>query len=148
MQWVDRIIWMLIFIMSVGLIDVHAQDDQEKILAIRSASNLVLRSYDYQQELSFQTEDVLITTGNGTLLTGKESLKKLLESGSNKMYWIRTPAEVKINSKKGLAWETGTWKGYDPAQGNHSVTGGNYSAMWTSESGVWRIKSQLFVTLE
>ncbi|MBX2945409.1 MAG: nuclear transport factor 2 family protein [Cyclobacteriaceae bacterium] len=94
------------------------------------------------------TDDVLITTGNGTLIQGKENLKTYISKASGpKMYWVRTPIEIEVNNKLGLAWETGTWKGYSES-GEKSVTGGKYSAHWSKIEGVWKIKSQLFVTLE
>ena len=63
------------------------------------------------------------------------------------MYWVRSPKEIKVNAQNGLAWENGTWNGYDPEKGPDAVVGGNYSAMWTKVSGSWKIKSQLFVAL-
>lgn len=104
--------------------------------------------FDKEAVLACLTEDALTTVSNGTLLSGKEALRKYLnESVGSKMYWIRTPKEVEVNTERGLAWETGTWKGYDLATGNKAVNGGNYSAMWTKETGVWLIKSELFVSL-
>ena len=64
------------------------------------------------------------------------------------MYWVRKAIAIEVNTKIELAWETGTWKGYDPKQGGNSINGGKYAAMWTKKSGAWLIKSQLFVTLE
>lgn len=126
-----------------------AQQDEHKIRKIREASNNALRVYDNDLVLSFLTEDVLTTTGNGTLLAGKEALRNyILAAGESKMYWIRTTHEVDVNEDKGLAWETGTWKGYDPKQGEEAIIGGKYSAQWTKASGKWLIKSQLFVSLE
>ena len=91
----------------------------------------------------------MLTTGNGTLLTGKEAFRIYkTEQSDSKMYWIRTAIDIEVNMERELAWETETWKGYDPKQGGNSVHAGKYSAMWTKESGVWLIKSQLFVTLE
>ena len=135
----------LLFI-AAGL---QAQSDERVILNAREASNKALKNYQHERVLSYLTEDVLTTTGNGTLLAGKESLRNyILNASPSKMYWVRTPGQIKVNKERGLAWETGTWKGYDPQQGDQSVVGGKYSAMWTRASGSWRIKSQLFVTLE
>ena len=126
-----------------------AQTDEEQIRAQRQASNQALKTYDTAAELSFLTDDVLITTGNGTLLAGKEALKRYIESfGESKMYWVRTPAAIEVNATTGLAWETGTWKGYDPERGTDPVAGGRYAAQWTRASGAWKIKSELFVALE
>jgi len=133
----------------MSLTEVFAQSNEKQILTIRKSSNEALKTYDNELVLSFLTEDVLTTTGNGTLLAGKESLRKYIaDAGASKMYWIRTPDEIKINEVKGLAWEHGTWKGYDPEQGDTPVIGGKYSAMWTKEADSWLVKSQLFVSLE
>lgn len=125
-----------------------SQNNKEQILAIRNASNLALKSYKNEQALSYLTNDVLITTGNGVLLSGKKALEHYIsEGGKSKMYWIRETKEIIVNEKRGLAWENGIWNGYDPEKGDDSIVNGNYSAMWINESGVWKIKSQLFVTL-
>jgi len=126
----------------------YSQTDREQISAIRNESNTALSSYQNDRVLSFLTDDVLITTGNGTLLCGKEELEKyIFDGGKSKMYWIRETKELKVNEKRGLAWENGIWNGYDPEKSDNSIVNGNYSAMWTKESGAWKIKSQLFVTL-
>lgn len=126
-----------------------AQSDAEQIRALREASNQALKAYDTAAELSYLTEDVLITTGNGTLLAGREALRNYIEGfGESKMYWVRTPADIEVNAATGLAWETGTWKGYDPDRGTDPVAGGRYAAQWTRASGTWKIKSELFVALQ
>ena len=136
----------LAFWLSVAALS--AQTDTEQILAIRNASNQALKAYDNEKVLSYLTADALTTTGNGTLLSNKNALKEyILEGGKSTMYWVRTATEIVVNEKRGLAWENGTWKGYDPKQSDDAFVGGNYSAMWTKASGEWKIKSQLFVTL-
>ena len=128
--------------------ELYSQSDKEQILKIRNASNLALKSYDNPQVLSYLTDDVLTTTGNGTLLSGKEALRQyILNGGDSKMYWIRKTNEIIVNEKRSLAWESGFWDGFDPEKGDNSIVNGNYSAMWTKISGIWKIKSQLFVTL-
>lgn len=129
-------------------ISAYSQTDKEQILKVRAASNKALRAFDNEAVLSHLTEDALTTVSNGTLLTGRDALRKYInESNANKMYWIRTPKNVEVNVERGLAWETGTWKGYDEKIGDKAIVGGNYSAMWTKETGAWLIKSQLFVPL-
>lgn len=139
----------LFILMVLGSAQLKAQTDIEQIAIARNASNAALKSYDIELLYTFLTDDVLITTGNGTLLNGKEELKAYIMSfGVNKMYWIRTSNEIEINNERGLAWESGTWKGYDPEKSSKAIASGKYSAMWTKESGVWLIKSQLFVTID
>ena len=126
-----------------------SQTDKEQIIAIRNSSNIALKSYDNTQVLSYLTNEVLTTTGNGILLSGKKALKNyILEGGESKIYCIRTPKEIIVNDKIKLAWENGNWNGYDPEKGSNSIVSGKYSAMWTKESGEWKIKSQLFVALD
>ena len=126
-----------------------SQTDKEQIAAIRIASNSALKSHDNEEVLSYLTDDVLTTTGNGTLLCGKEALEKYIsDGGKSKMYWIRDTKEITVYTKRGLAWESGIWNGYDPEKSHNAIINGNYSAMWTKESGIWKIKSQLFVTTD
>lgn len=129
--------------------NVQAQElDKQEILSLRKASNEALRNFNNELNATFSTEDSFITTGAGTLIAGKDELKQYLAFLiGEKMYWIRTPDEVLVNSKTNLAWETGTWKGYYE-NSEEPVVGGKYSAQWTKASGIWLIKSQLFVTLE
>ncbi len=126
----------------------NGQANKEQILELRNSSNQAFQEYDLEKILSFLTDDVLITAGNGALIVGKESLREyLLKAGESKTYFVRSPSDIKVNETRGLAWETGTWKGYDPEKSNDPIVSGNYSAMWTNQDGKWLIKSQLFVTL-
>ncbi|MCO5725409.1 nuclear transport factor 2 family protein [Robiginitalea marina] len=139
----------LLFLAALLAAPLRAQDDESRIRSLRAASNQALREYDHEKVLSFLTDDILTTTGAGTLLSGKKALEAYIAGDpDSKMYWVRTPSAISANKALGLAWETGAWKGYDPGTGENDVVGGNYSAMWTRESGEWKIKSQLFVTLE
>lgn len=129
--------------------ELFSQTDKEQIAAIRNASNSALKTYDHKEVLSYLTDNVLTTTGNGTLLCGKEELEAyILEGGKSRMYWIRDTKEITVNANRGLAWETGSWNAYNPDEGDGPLINGNYSAMWTKESGAWKIRSQLFVTLD
>jgi ketosteroid isomerase-like protein len=147
MKKIKHIVFAILSIL-IFTTELFSQTDKEQILAVRNASNLALKSYQIEEVLSYLTDDVLITTGSGTLLSGKKALEKyILDGGKSKMYWVRESKEIIVNEKRGLAWENGIWNGYDPEKGNDSIVNGNYSAMWTKESGKWKIKSQLFVTL-
>jgi len=119
----------------------------EDILAQRFASNAALRQFDEDLNATFSTDDALITTGAGTLLAGKKALQDYIKNASGpKMYWVRTPDEIKVNPETQLAWETGTWEGFYE-DSTSPVVGGKYSAQWTKKTGTWLIHSQLFVTL-
>lgn len=145
--WIRKMLLPLIGLLVITFS--YAQEAEvSQILAQREASNQALRAFDDELNTSFSTEDALITTGAGTLISGKKELIKYIqESTGPKMYWTRTPDEVLVNPKTMLAWETGTWKGYVEGS-EEAVVGGKYSAQWTKKSGTWLIQSQLFVTLE
>jgi ketosteroid isomerase-like protein len=124
-----------------------ANAEIEAILAQRHASNAALRQFDEDLNATFSTEDAFITTGAGTLIAGKKALQDYIKNASGpKMYWVRTPDEIKVNPDTQLAWELGTWEGFYENSPD-SVVGGNYAAQWTKKSGIWLIQSQLFVTL-
>lgn len=143
-----RIVALLVVCMLMLSSRLYSQTEKEQIRAARNASNTALKTYDNDTVLSYLTEDVLTTTGNGTLLCGKEALARYIkEGGKSKMYWIRDAREIIVNTERRLAWERGIWNGYDPEKSDEPIVNGNYSAMWTKKSGVWKIKSQLFVTI-
>ncbi|WP_281542573.1 YybH family protein [Maribacter aestuarii] len=146
---INRNLLFTLLSLFVFTLELSSQTSKEQIVEVRNASNQALKSYDNEKVLSYLTDDVLTTTGNGTLLSGKEALAKyIFEGGESKMYWVRHTKEIIVNEKRRLAWENGVWNAYDPEEGNHSIISGNYSAMWTKESDGWKIKSQLFVSLD
>lgn len=134
----------LVFSFSVLL----AQSSEiNEIKAVREASNQALRNYDEVLNNTFMTDGVLITTGAGTLLSGKAELRDYIKNSKGpRMYWVRTPDEVIVNPETQLAWETGTWEGYEEGS-TDPVVGGKYSVQWTKKSGARLMQSQLFVTL-
>lgn len=139
---------LLLFFLHVS--ELFAQSNEERIRAVREASNTALKALDEEANFKFLTDDVLITTGNGTLLSGKDELKAYIKSASNTqpMYWIRTPDEIMVNEERGLAWETGVWHAYSASDPNEDnpVSRGKYAAQWIL-SGEWKIQSQIFVML-
>lgn len=138
----------LLLFIALGVSFSNAQESD--ILLIknqRAASNQALRNFDEDLNSTFLTDDILISTGAGTLISGKENLKSYIKNSSGpRMYWVRTPDEIIVNPETKLAWEKGTWKGFIEGS-EEAVVGGNYAAQWTKKSGKWLIQSQLFVSL-
>jgi ketosteroid isomerase-like protein len=141
-----HILFLLALIVSFA---VQAQPDKNEILRLRNAYNTALKNYDHELSLSFLTDGVLSTISNGTLIQGKQNLREYIRNSSGtKMYWVRTPKEIDVNTDLGLAWETGSWKGYAAGSDEKSVTGGKYSAQWIKVNGAWKVNAELFVKLE
>lgn len=142
----------LLVILMAGLLSpLQAQSSEEQIRAVRAASNAALKALDEEANMKFLTDDVLITTGAGTLLSGKDELTSYIENlaDTSPMYFVRSTEEIIVNEKRGLAWEVGVWYGHKAEDQNavSPVYHGKYSAQWTKISDEWKIQSQLFVTL-
>lgn len=137
----------LLFFMMIQS-DLYGQQSEiEQIHVQRKASNEALRNFDEELNSTFLTDDVLITTGAGTLLSGKAELIEYIKNANGpKMFWVRSSTEVIVNPESQLAWEEGTWEGFYE-NSTTPIVGGNYAAQWTKKSGKWLIQSQLFVTL-
>lgn len=139
------------FLVGLFLItsSLFAQTVEVKFIeATRAASNDALKAFHEELNNTYMTDDVLITTGAGTLISGKKELIKYIKNAKGpRMYWVRTPAEIIVNSETQMAWEQGTWEGFYE-DSTEPVVGGNYAAQWTKNSGAWLIQSQLFVTLK
>jgi hypothetical protein len=122
--------------------------DALEIYNARQVSNDALKAHNLDKELSLMTDSVQITTGNGTLIRGKDNLRIYITTvPEQKMYWVRTPDYIEINDEQGLAWENGTWKGFHADKGPEPIAGGKYAAQWTRKDGMWKINSELFVKL-
>lgn len=136
-----------IILILLSLCSIAQESEESQILALRAKSNAALRAFDEELNATFLTDDILITTGAGTLISGKTELLEYIRKASGpRMYWIRTPDEIIVNPETQLAWESGTWEGFVEGSEEPAV-GGNYAAQWTKKSGQWLIQSQLFVTL-
>jgi len=137
--------------LAVGISQLKAQTSEDKIKQARAASNAALKSLEDETYMQFLTDDVLITTGSGTLLSGKHELRSYIDNltDTEPLYFVRTAEEIIVNENRGLAWEVGVWHGYENTYQNGSdpVYHGNYAAQWIKISEVWKIQSQLFVTL-
>ena len=148
---INGCILLRILFISVSSGELFAQSPEEKIRSIREASNAALKALDEEANMKFLTDNVLITTGAGTLLSGKDELKAHIESAADfpPMFWVRTPEEIIVNEERGLAWENGVWHAYSADDPNEKspVSHGNYAAQWVLLTGEWKIQSKLFVML-
>ncbi len=60
----------------------------------------------------------------------------------------RTPREVRVNERWGLAEETGDWVGNYTTEGNAARASGVYSAKWQrAVDGRWLLQAEVFTTL-
>jgi ketosteroid isomerase-like protein len=115
------------------------------IRAARESSNRAIAKHDMDGIARFWHNNFVEISGNSTYLTGKDIIvadwKKFFKKNATETY-VRTPSQIVISTNDTLAWETGTWKGF-----NSSSKGGNYSAMWRKSKNTWKIQAELFVSL-
>ena len=78
----------LLFLLFQGFLfwaplDLFGQESEiTQIKAQREASNAALRNFDEDLNSTFLTDDVLITTGAGTLISGKKALQDYIKRAS------------------------------------------------------------------
>ena len=121
------------------------------IAKARSGSNAAIAAHDAGLVASFLAEEVHVTTGNGSILEGRDAVRKKLEaqfSSQRTLVYERTPTAITISTALPLAAEHGTWKGHWTQADKNVEASGDYLAMWRKADGSWLIRSELFVTLE
>ncbi len=145
---------LLSLILTVSTLTLMAQRsskvDKQAILESRKGSNRALKTHDLPAFLSFFADDLSITSGNGSVVLGKDSLENYLTrvfEEDEDLYFVRTTQRVAINDTGDRAWEDGKWVGLRPQTAGWENIGGQYAAMWVKEEGIWKIKSELFVSL-
>lgn len=125
-------------------------ETEKTILGIRKASNEAILTSNLEAISSFWVEDVLISTGAGTLLSGSDEVKGYLSDVFEKspdIVFVRITHDIQENPATQMAWEEGEWKGYLKSNPDEILAYGKYAAAWTKVGEDWRIKSQLFVGL-
>lgn len=121
-----------------------AQDDSI-IRASRIKTNELIASHDLKGLSRYWHRDYVRIAGNGNVSIGKDSAlaywDKFFRTQPD-VYYIRTTKEIIISENGNLAWESGTWEGF-----NTKSKGGTYAAMWLKQDNIWKLQSELYVTL-
>jgi ketosteroid isomerase-like protein len=143
-----------ILILLIGPNTIKAQDsvkvNKNKILKLRSESNLAIKNHQIDIVLEYLTEEINIAASNGKIFSGKIAFKDALNnifSENPDLYFVRNSEEVLLNKDNNIAWEKGTWTALRPKTDNWNNYGGNYSAYWVKINGIWKIRAELFVRI-
>jgi ketosteroid isomerase-like protein len=121
-----------------------AQDDS-MIRASRIRTNELIADHDLKGLSRYWLRDYVRIAGNGNISIGKDSAMAYWAKSFKDqptISYVRTPTEIIISENGMLAWENGTWIGV-----NTKSKGGNYAAMWAKQDNIWKLQSELYVTL-
>ena len=142
---------LLVFLLHAS--SAHAQDmpSEDRIRAVRTASNEALASGDVDAFMSSIDEDYVGTAGNGGHIRSRQALRELIEgvaASPSGLHFVRTATEIDVAAAAGRAIENGEWVGYTRAGGVPQATDrGRYTAYWRRVDGRWLIHAEVFVTL-
>ena len=129
----------------------NRQKDISAIGVARKASNEAIARHDIEGTAKYWWDEFISIGGNGGSTIGRDSAmaryKRQFENTPGLTY-IRTPKNIIISDADTLAFETGKWVGLQTKEVHPEWIGGNYSAMWWKRAGTWKLRSELFVSLQ
>lgn len=121
----------------------------DDVRAARTASNKAIAGRKLADYVATITPDFVITTGSGKSYTRAEFLDEWGKLFANKK-WLgcdRIVDGIQMSENQPAAAEHGHFVcGMEQPDGKEIYTG-TYLAMWRKDAGVWRTRSELFVTL-
>jgi ketosteroid isomerase-like protein len=121
------------------------------INAARAASNQAIVRQDVEAIVSYFDEEYAITTGSGVIETGRDSQLGSWREHFDRLpdvVYVRSPTDVTLSKAESRAIENGTWIGTWTSQNGPQEKSGRYTAYWRNVDGNWKIRSELFVTLD
>lgn len=136
---------LFICMVQIAAAQINKEQDDSLIRASRARTNELIADHDLRGLARYWLHDYIRVAGNGIITIGKDSAlaywaKSFKEQPT--IAYVRTPTEILISDNGVLAWESGTWTGI-----NTKSKGGNYAAMWSKQDNIWKLQSELYVTL-
>ena len=138
------------FYLQTTIAQVNKNKDVQLIKVARQASNNAMAKIDMDALSTHFMDNIIVISGNGASMMGKDTvaakLKKQLEQSTDINFSLN-PVSILIGDKGDLAFETGKWVGAKKVIPKEKIISGNYSAMWMKREGIWKLRSELFVSL-
>lgn len=142
--------FILVFYVQISVAQASKHKDVALIKAARQASNHAMAKNDMVALSSHFMDNIIVITGSGVSMISKDTvaakLRRQLEQSADVNFRL-IPADILIGDKGDLAFETGKWLGAKKIDPKQKIVGGNYSAMWMKRDGIWKLRSELFVSL-
>lgn len=134
---------------AMTLLD-HGPDDEAAIRRARANSNRAIVKRNLLGVGDSLAEDYVAVVGNGGFVSSKKEylslFKQDFDSGSQRLIYDRVTDKVDVNAGEGLAAEHGHW--IARREDGATPFSGTYLAMWRRQPDGWKIRSELFITLE
>jgi ketosteroid isomerase-like protein len=128
----------------------QASEDADSIRSLRAESNQAIAVRDVDALIHFLDSEYVIAASSGDILQGREENAASWTghfADFPDVVYIRTPLEVTISEAYPFAIESGTWVGSMTTANGKLEKGGRYTAGWRKVEGVWKIRSELYVSL-
>lgn len=128
----------------------QASEDADSIRSLRAESNQAIAVRDVDALIDFLDSGYVIAASSGDILQGREENAESWTAHFAEfpdVVYVRTPAEVIISEAYPRAIENGTWVGRMTTANGKLEKGGRYTAGWRKVEGVWKIRSELYVSL-
>ncbi len=124
-------------------------DPAEQVRQARLASNKAILDRKMPEYLATITPDFVVTTGNGRAYTRPEFLEvwRVDFANDNWLGCVRTSEDIEVSESVPEAAEHGHFTCVSKQRDGTEFYTGTYLAMWRNDGGVWRTRSELFVTL-
>lgn len=125
--------------------------DVAAIESLRAASNRAIDARDLAAFGQTMLPDVDVTRGSGSHVSGRDSVLASVAvqfKDPHFLGYVRHTDSIQISSTGPLAAERGHWTGrFRRSDGIQTITG-VYLTMWRKTEAGWRIRSELFVSLD
>lgn len=126
----------------------QSRDPADDVRAARLSSNRAIQRHDIATFATTLDSDFVAVGGNGGYIASRQAYIDLFTgdfADAAALRYERTPDKVELSTTKPLAAESGHWVGLHP-DGSHAASG-TYFAMWRKTAEGWKLRSELFVTL-
>lgn len=126
------------------------EDHEAAIRAVRAHSNRSIARRNLLGVGDSLAEDFVVILGDGTFVPSRAAYLKLFKQGFDaprtSLSYERIADRVEVSTDTSLASEQGHWIA-TTFSGSIAFTG-NYMAMWRNTADGWKIRSEIYVTLD
>ncbi len=128
----------------------HEESNEAAIRRARDNSNRAIARRNLLGVGNSLADDYVGVIGDGTFVPSRAEYLRLFKVGfdhpKQSMTYVRTPHAVTVSDDQNLAAEHGQWVATLPS--GSIACNGTYAAMWRRTATGWKLRSEIFVTLQ